>query len=186
MATSEPSAEVTDRIQIEGVPTSLRDLLTSRVHTIPEPDRELTLDIDTLDIDTIRQLCGGDRIVARKMDAKENPTSLDDYGSLLSSICHCDDYHELQTLADEFIGLYKRLERSSSRGIDVEDRALSYFFCECDAYAPDDDEIWGTDVASTFINSAQLREAAALTLTQLGGNPPQNGELRLLANVASI
>ncbi len=94
-------------------------------------------------------------------------SSLADYGLLLYFIYHCDDCHELQTLADEYIGLYKGLKKSKSLYRDNERKTLSDFFCECDAYAPEDDSIWTTEDASMYINSTQLREAAGRTLTQL-------------------
>lgn len=88
------------------------------------------------------------------------------YGSLLYAIHDCDNYHQLQTLADDYITLYKALSQKR-RYADHEKEALSHFFCECDAYAPDDDEIWDTEDARDFINSAQLKKVASETLQKL-------------------
>ena len=76
---AQASDVVTGRIQVEGVPISLRTLLTSalpaaqeiRQITVPEPDRDFTWDRNT-----IRQLCGGDRIVIGQRQLVERDSSV--------------------------------------------------------------------------------------------------------------
>ena len=90
-----------------------------------------------------------------------NPDPMSLYGSLLSTICHCEDPHRLQTLAKEFMALYQKINLKYQL---EEELALSDLFFECEAYYPDDDEVWDTVYADICANSAQLRKAAEITL----------------------
>ena len=95
-------------------------------------------------------------------------SSVADYGDIIAEIVSTKDELQLQKLADEYMERYQRLAEICRYSSD-EERALSDFFCECDAYSPADDEIWTTEDANTCINGAQMRKAASCTLQKLRG-----------------
>ncbi|KAJ3177372.1 hypothetical protein HDU85_005917 [Gaertneriomyces sp. JEL0708] len=93
-----------------------------------------------------------------------NGGAISRYGNVLYSIMHAD-HDELSDLVKGFMTLYMQQDHSGYG--ESEKEALSNMYCECEAYEPDESDVWNTEFKVNAANKDNVRSMVCDVLTTL-------------------